>query len=297
VTAIRAVSKPHGEASRPAPDVRHQSFLVYRRSLYLKIAVAATTVAILLYLAHSPDGVRPYGGTWLGYLLGTIGALLIVWLMWFGYRKRSYTTNQGKLEAWLSAHVYFGLSLLVIATLHTGFHFGWNIHTLAYALMCIVILSGACGVFFYVYCPPLMTQNRRGATMTQMMTRIAALNDEITAKAMALDNATVALIRAATETTIVGGSFWQQLTGHYPDCTTANALKTLTRGAATGSAHAETLRQVRMLLDEKAQLLTRARRDLGHKAKLDAWLYVHVPLSFGLLAALLAHIIAVFIFW
>ncbi len=293
MTAIHAVSKPQ---SSPAPDVQHQSFLVYGRFLYLKIAIAATAVSIILYLAHRPSGT-PFGGTWLGYVLGTVGALLILWLTWFGYRKRSYVANQGKLEAWLSAHVYFGLSLLVIATLHTGFHFGWNIHTLAYALMCGVILSGACGVCFYLYCPPLMTQNRRGATMTQMMTRIAALNDEITAKAMGLDNTTVALIRSATETTIVGGSFWQQLTGHYPGCTTASALKALSKGAASDAAHAGTLRQIRMLLDEKAQLLGRARRDLGYKALLDAWLYVHVPLSFGLLAALFTHILSVFIFW
>jgi hypothetical protein len=296
VTAIHAASKPPGEASAPAPDTQHQSFLVYDRLLYLKIAVAATAVAIVLYLAHRPDGT-PYGGTWLGYGLGTVGALLILWLMWFGYRKRSYTVNQGKLEAWLSAHVYLGLSLLVIATLHTGFHFGWNIHTLAYALMCVVILSGACGVFFYVYCPPLMTQNRRGATMTQMMTRIAALNDEITSKAMGLDNATVAILRRSTETTIIGGSFWQQLTGHYPDCTTAAALKAMTKIGAADGARVDTLRQIRMLLDEKAQLLGRARRDLGYKAMMDAWLYVHVPLSFGLLAALFAHILSVFIFW
>ncbi len=296
MTAIHAASKPPGEASAPAPDTQHQSFLVYDRLLYLKIAVAATAVAIVLYLAHRPDGT-PYGGTWLGYGLGTVGALLILWLMWFGYRKRSYTVNQGKLEAWLSAHVYLGLSLLVIATLHTGFHFGWNIHTLAYALMCVVILSGACGVFFYVYCPPLMTQNRRGATMTQMMTRIAALNDEITSKAMGLDNATVAILRRSTETTIIGGSFWQQLTGHYPDCTTAAALKAMTKIGAADGARVDTLRQIRMLLDEKAQLLGRARRDLGYKAMMDAWLYVHVPLSFGLLAALFAHILSVFIFW
>jgi len=293
---VHAASKPPGEASAPAPDTQHQSFLVYDRLLYLKIAVAATIVAIVLYLAHRPDGT-PYGGTWLGYGLGTVGALLILWLMWFGYRKRSYTANQGKLEAWLSAHVYLGLSLLVIATLHTGFHFGWNIHTLAYALMCVVILSGACGVFFYVYCPPLMTQNRRGATMTQMMTRIAALNDEITSKAMGLDNATVAILRRSTETTIVGGSFWQQLAGHYPDCTTAAALKAMTKIGTADGARADALRQIRMLLDEKAQLLGRARRDLGYKAMMDAWLYVHVPLSFGLLAALFAHVLSVFIFW
>ena len=40
-----------------------------------------------------------------------------------------------------------------------------------------------------------------------------------------------------------------------------------------------------------------ARRDLRHKATLDLWLYFHVPLAFMLLAALIAHVVAVFIYW
>ena len=35
----------------------------------------------------------------------------------------------------------------------------------------------------------------------------------------------------------------------------------------------------------------------GYKALLDIWLYVHVPLSFALLGALIAHIISVFFYW
>jgi hypothetical protein len=30
---------------------------------------------------------------------------------------------------------------------------------------------------------------------------------------------------------------------------------------------------------------------------MDLWLYFHVPLSFSLLAALIAHIVAVFFYW
>ena len=101
---------------------RHESFLIYQRYRYLKIGCAVIAVSILLYLVDSPFGAR-YGGSWAGYILGTAGAFLILWLTWFGYRKRSYLKDQGNLVAWLSAHVYLGLSLLVIATLHTGFSF------------------------------------------------------------------------------------------------------------------------------------------------------------------------------
>ncbi len=82
-----------------------------------------------------PDpGGPPNGGTWLGYTLGTIGALLIVWLMLFGIRKRRYVHNVGTLRGWLSAHIYLGTTLILIVVLHAGFQLGWNLHTFTFIL-------------------------------------------------------------------------------------------------------------------------------------------------------------------
>src|SRR5690606_17526693 len=127
----------------------NESILVYRRLLFLKLALVVAAAALLAYGLHQPVGI-PSGGTWLGYVLGSAGALLILWLMWFGVRKRRYGPGRVKLEAWLSGHVYLGLSLLVVATLHTGFQFGWNVHTLAYGLMLAVIASGIFGLYAYI---------------------------------------------------------------------------------------------------------------------------------------------------
>ena len=124
----------------------HESFLVYRGFRFLKAASALAGLSLLAYIAYDPMGPHN-GGTWLGYTLGTIGAGLIVWLLLLGVRKRQYDKGAVKLQAWVSAHVYLGLSLLVVGTLHTGFQFGWNVHTLAYALRVIVILSGAFGIY------------------------------------------------------------------------------------------------------------------------------------------------------
>jgi len=56
-------------------------------------------------------------------------------------------------------------------------------------------------------------------------------------------------------------------------------------------------KEVYGLLLQKNQLLERARRDLKHKAVLDLWLFFHVPLAFVLLAALVVHVVSVFIYW
>jgi hypothetical protein len=300
-------------ATRGSRLSRHVSFLAYDRYRYLKVAVAAAIAAIVLYVAVPPYGQR-YGGGWAGYTLGTVGALLILWLTWFGYRKRSYDPERkyvhphdhaaleethpredpSRLARRLSAHVYLGLVLVVIATLHTGFHFGWNIHTLAYALMCIVIASGIFGVFAYVRYPRQMTENRENLTLAQMQAQIATIDAELRRRALPLDDATTAIIRGSLESTPIGGSMWRQVSGRYPVCGTAQALAHLRARADTPDSRDETWRLLRSKLDEKSLLVARLRRDVRYKALMDVWLYLHVPLTFALLAALTAHIVSIF---
>jgi hypothetical protein len=51
------------------------------------------------------------------------------------------------------------------------------------------------------------------------------------------------------------------------------------------------------LHERKQALLERARRHIRYKTLLELWLYVHVPITFALLAALIVHIVSVFYFW
>lgn len=291
-----SVSDPLAVAAAARPT-RHESFLAYDRGRYLKLAVAISVASLVLYLIDVPYGSR-YGGTWAGYILGTVGALLILWLTWFGYRKRSYAEGQDRLSARLSAHVYFGLALTLIATLHTGFHFGWNVHTLAYALMCIVIGSGIFGVFSYRRYPRLMTANRANLSTNQMLGRIAALNDELRSAAIPLDDETARVVERAVERTEAGGSTLRQISARHPHCATAAAIAAMDAGGGDYTPEQlDARRGVRVLLDEKQVLLNRLRRDIQYKALMDIWLYVHVPITFALIAALIAHIVSVFFFF
>ena len=153
----------------------HTSILLFRNFRYLKISVAILAVSILAYAIHDPLG-KPNGGTWLGYTLGGFAAVLIVWLAWFGVRKRQYGVGKLLLEDWASAHVYLGLSLLVIATLHSGFQFGINIHTLAYALMVLVIGSGAFGLYAYMRYPRLRSVKRGAGALGDVWELVAGMS-------------------------------------------------------------------------------------------------------------------------
>lgn len=276
----------------------HQSILVFRNFRYLKWAASVIAAAIVLYVFHSPEYGLPNGGTWLGYVLGTIGAVLILWLMWFGIRKRRYGTGGASVEDWLSAHVYLGLALIVIATLHTGFQFGLNVHTLAYGLMMIVIVSGILGLMAYIGVPELMTNNRRGMTLAQMMHEISDLDTACRETALSLGDEINQIVLKAARDTRIGGNVLRQLSGNDPNCATRQANQAVRHLADHApQVQAEGFRSLLGLLARKEELLARARRDVRYKAFLDIWLFVHVPLSFALLAALMAHIASVFLYW
>ncbi|HEX4856921.1 MAG TPA: hypothetical protein VFV28_08910, partial [Limnobacter sp.] len=48
---------------------------------------------------------------------------------------------------------------------------------------------------------------------------------------------------------------------------------------------------------QRLRALTQLRRYYHLRYWLELWLAFHVPLSFGLLASLIAHVLSVFIYW
>lgn len=267
----------------------NEGFLRHRRLRWAKIASIVAGVTISIYAIDDPRPV-PNGGSAYGYILGTIGALLILWLTALGIRKRAMTPGAWSLKAWTSAHVYLGLSLIVIATLHTGFQFGWNVHTLAYVLMMLVILSGFVGIILYASLPRLLSDNRGERTETQMVVELRTLDTQLHAAAQSLDGHHAALVRAALGDDPFAAGFWRRLTGRFPRGATRTALADFRRDPSDAE-------QVIGLLERRAAMLAIMCRHMRLKAALEGWLYIHVPTTFALIAALTAHIVAVFFYW
>ena len=277
--------------------MRHYSILEYANFRWFKAALVVSTLCAALYIWHDPP-LKPYGGTWLGYALGTVGAILILWLLWYGVRKRQYRSTTATVQGWLSAHVYLGAALVVIVTLHTGFELGWNVHTLAYVLMLAVVASGFYGVFFYARVPRAMTQNLGESTLDSILLRIGDLDREARAQALSLPDECFKLVDRSVTQTRLGGSAIRLITGRDPGCPTTAAIAAWPAASRRLRGEEANLgKDVYTILLEKNELLQQARRDLRHKALLDLWLYVHVPLAFALLAALVAHVVSVFIYW
>lgn len=270
----------------------HESFLRHRNFRWLKIAAGSCAVAFAAYFLADVEP-RPNGGTWIGYTLGTIGTVLIVWLSLLGIRKRAITPGRWSLKAWTSAHVYLGLSLIVIATLHTGFQLGWNVHTLAYALMMLVILSGAVGTYLYATLPSSLSSNREEMTQGQMVDAIEALDRQLNDAAQPLERAEADLVLDALAQDPFDQGILSRLTGNYRDCATRAALDGLASLKEATPAH----ERVERLLVRRLAQLDRLRRHMRLRAMLEVWLYVHVPGTVALIAALLAHVVSVFFYW
>ncbi|MFT3967336.1 MAG: hypothetical protein QM690_15780 [Sphingobium sp.] len=275
----------------------HDGFLRYGGYRWLKIAGGFSAFVILSYLLIDITP-RHNGGSWYGYTLGTIGACLIVWLTALGIRKRTMTPGAWSLKAWTSAHVYLGLSLIVVGTLHSGFQFGWNVHTLAWALMMLVILSGIFGIAVYAALPNTLSTNRDEMTESQMLDALRAMDRQIHDAAQPLAHGMAEVVRQSLEQDAFGGSAWNRLTGSYPQCATARALaKVRETTGAQADLGRDPLEKVDTLLERKQAMLARLRRHLRLRAMLEVWLYLHVPATIALLAALIAHIVSVFFYW
>ncbi len=295
--ATRASGRAAAQPRRAKGEVLHDGFLRHANFRWLRIATIICLVSVASYLLIDVTP-RHNGGSWYGYIMGTIGVGLILWLTLLGLRKRAMTRGRWSLKAWTSAHVYLGLSLIVIGTLHTGFQLGWNVHTLAYALMMLVILSGLFGIIVYATLPTALSNNRAEMTQVQMLEAIRAIDRQLHETAQPLPHDQAALVRQSLEDDPFGGSLLARLSGRYPRCATARAQASLRHWTAdhpdTGN---QPLEKVDALLERKQAMLARLRRHLKLKALLEIWLYVHVPATFALLAALTAHIVSVFFYW
>jgi hypothetical protein len=304
------------------------TMLEYKNYRHLKSSSILMAIAILAYIVHHPS-LGPRGNTWLGYTLGTVGAILVLTLLWYGVirrripalseRRESLSTSQlnqlkiedrrqdrqallkrqgSTLQGWLSAHIYFGIALLVIVTLHAGFHFAWNIHTLAYALLIGVIITGLYGIYAYLRFPRLMTDNLGQNSVNALIADIANLDTLAKTNALRLPDEVVEIIQHSNIKTQITGNLLETLRGQPRYCATRDAIEKLQKlNHELDHIQDRVLRDICSLLLRKESQLKKVRMEMMYKARLQFWLYLHVPLAIGLLAALIAHIISVFFFW
>ena len=256
-------------------------------------------VAVLgLYVIAEPFATSD-GGTWLGYLGGSLGGLLIIWLACLGIRKRKYKNTELRAVGWVSTHIYLGTALLLVVSLHSGFHLGLNVHSLAYAFTVMVILTGFYGLYAYSIYPDKITVNRDGMSRDSMFAEITEIDEKCLALSEQLSPEIFAKISENVEETKIKTYLLTRLfSDSNPKAETIYAAIEFIREQQLSMISSEELiRELDALLQEKETLVCRIERDIRYHFRLSWWLYLHVPLTIGTLLSLLIHVYVVLFYW
>ncbi len=296
------------------------TFLEYKDYHYFKASGLLVCLAITAYFFDSHPAVG-FGGTWLGYLLGILSTLIIISQVLYGMRRRiapkvlrktalpaavgethlhkaDQWRHQGAtLQGFLSAHVYLGIALIVLATLHTGFQFGWNLHTFAYVMVIAVILNGCYGIYAYLRFPRLMSDNMEEDNIETLLQKIADTDKQASAMSLQFSDNIYQIVQVARQETRIGGNFFQQMLGYQRNCPTTKAVRQLKKsGSNLKNDELKSFNALFSLMVHKEELVAQAWRDIMYRARLECWIYLHAPSAIASVTAVAAHIIAIFFY-
>ena len=273
------------------------SFLTYRSGRWLWISLASALVLVLHYLYYRSRTVA-YGGSVEGLLYGVAGTGLIAILMYLGIRKRSYSSSSGTLQGWVSAHVYLGLLTLLLIPMHVGFRFGWDVHTLAFVLLAVVVLSGIVGIVMYLNMTSRLTKFEAGQQADNIDGEIGRLLVDMRALVKDRSDALVQLykseVAALQEARPQGWSLL--LRGQGSDLLALRSADLAKKVSSIPSEDQAAFQILSQLLLKKAQLELNLMRQMRLRNALQAWLYVHVPVSIALVVTVGLHLVVVFMY-
>lgn len=273
--------------------LNEETFVSQHNYGWMWFSLILTVALSLIYMWDDPIG-GPSGGTVLGYTYGGIAGAGMIFLMWYGIRKRaSYRASRSTLKGWLGGHVWIGIALVIIVPLHSGFHFGWNVHTLSYVLMLLTIVTGVWGAVNYVKLPHAMKARRDGVTMRSCLDQIDLISNDMADLAKDKSEAFLKLLNRldfAFEPSALKSLFGKKLA---------------TVDKKTVSSHLSELKKDEYdsglklvgLAHRKVQICNQLTDEARVAATLKAWLYIHLPVSIGCFIALLIHVGAVFYYW
>jgi predicted membrane channel-forming protein YqfA (hemolysin III family) len=234
------------------------------------------------------------GGSTIGLIYGAIGSFLILLLAFFGVRKRWYVAWLGSLDKWLRSHIYLGLLVMVILALHTGGRLHDRVAVIALVMAVIVVGSGIFGAVMYTTVPRLLTATEGGLIpeqvseelnrLTKVMARIAS------ERSQPFQRIYDQLMRESEPGVLAG---WRLLlSGSRNRPQSATDWPALV--ARVPRIEEDDLRELLVLSRQRKELLIRLRDHQRYRNILEAWLYVHVPFTFALIAFAAAHVAAVF---
>lgn len=116
-----------------------------RTLLYYTVALAVIAYG---WLRRGDVYLSPEDG--IGYALGIVGGVMMVFLLLYPVRKHvSWMRRIGKVQQWFRAHMVIGIVAPILVLYHSNFQLGSLNGTIALFSMLLVASSGLLGRYFY----------------------------------------------------------------------------------------------------------------------------------------------------
>jgi hypothetical protein len=261
----------------------------FRRQFFLgTFALIAATVAALWL--HKKFHALPDYAFLTGWIL--FAAMLV--LTFFNARKKLPFLSLGKAETWLQIHIYLGFFTVMLFLIHLNFRApqGWFEITLAW-LFALVSASGVIGLFFSRTLPRRLA-TRGGEVIFE---KIPALRQALKTEAETL------ALGADAKSTVIAEFYTQRLAPFFAG--PKNLWLHFVESRRALNALVAELDDLRRFANdaecekiEKLAALVRQKDGLDYHRSLQLalklWLFVHIPLTYGLLIFTALHIVLVF---
>lgn len=239
------------------------------------------------------------------YMDGWILLASMVVLAMFNARKKFPMLPLLAAKTWMQVHIYVGWFAVGVFFVHTGLELpNGTIETALWCAFVAVALSGVFGAFFSTSAPARLTRHgepvgRRRHGERFIYERIPAFRAEIAVAAEELANKSV----RETKSSIISDYYVTRLEPFFRK--PRNVLLHL----FDSDKHLHTLRsEMRALeryLDDKGRdILIEMSQLVGAKDNLDfyralqltlkGWLFVHIPLTYGLVVLVVVHVLMVY---
>jgi len=237
----------------------------------------------------------PHGGSTYGLAYGIAGTALILLLAFYGIRKRWYRSTFGTLEQWMQSHIYLGVLVLVILLFHTGGRFNDKVAVATLILVAIVVASGVIGAVLYVTVPRLLTEVESNLTVEEISDQLNQLARAMARNASGKSAAFQRIHDELVKQTMPGGlAGWRLLLSRLARRKQQDSADWAHLLGLVPREEQDDLRQMLVLSRQRKELLLRLIFQQRYKNVLEAWLYIHIPFTFALLAMAAIHIAAVF---
>ena len=268
-------------------------------------------VAVAVYIPYAVGPVPPRGGSILGLVYGIVGFGFMAFVTLLSLRKKFPIWRIGRTQSWMRGHLWLGALSFPLILLHSGFLFGHGLTSILMWLFVGVYASGIFGAYLQHTMPrrimrqvPMETiYDQIGHVREQLIdeadTVVADACGSLQVEVPVAASGAVALASVmrvgADDTAPLREFYLGEMRAFLRAPTRSHALAGETTAAGRFSrlralvqpALAGALSDLENICDEERQLL---RQEKMH-GMLHAWLVVHVPLSFALMALAVVHIV------